>query len=182
MTIGQRNLLLLLVAVLIAGIPALMALGVLPSLVPDAPWSGGDTQITETVASIQEDYEPWFEAIFSPADMGIEPLLFGIQAFIGAALIAGFLGWLIGRRHGQTGVEGNERRTAMIVSAIGLVIFFALFLVQTDLGELQAFIAAIQAICLGTLAFFIGYPLGRRMGSSAGAKARAAAAGASPNV
>jgi cobalt/nickel transport protein len=162
MTIGQRNLLLLLVALLIAGIPALMALGVLPSLVPDAPWSGGDTQITETVATIQEDYEPWIESLFSPADLGIEPLLFGLQAFIGAALIAGFVGWLVGRRHGQTGVEGSERRNAMIVSGIGIVVFILLFFVQTELGELQAFIAAIQAICLGTLGFFVGYPMGRR--------------------
>lgn len=175
MTIGQRNLLLLLIAVLIAGIPALMALGVLPSIVADAPWAGGDTLITETATSIQEDYEPWVQALFSPADMGIEPLLFGLQAFLGAALIAGFVGWLVGRRHAQTGVEGNERRNAMIVSAIGIVAFVAFFFVQTELGELQAFLAAMQGIGIGSLGFFLGYPMGRRAGARGASGARVTA-------
>jgi cobalt/nickel transport protein len=160
MSIGQRNLLLIVLAVLIAGIPALMALGVLPPLVADAPWSGGDTQLTETVGAINEDYEPWFEPFFAPGDM--ERYLFGMQAFLGTLLAAGFLGWLVGRRHAQTGHDGGERRVAMIVAAIGIVVAVALLLVQTELGELQAFITSLQGVGLGTLGFFAGYPLGAR--------------------
>ena len=171
MSIGQRNILLAVIAALIAGIPALMALGVLPPLVSDPAWAGGDTIITETVGEIQEGYEPWFTNLFSPADMGIEPLLFGLQAFLGTAFAAGFLGWLVGRRAAATGVEGGERRVAMIVSAIAIVVAALLLLVQTDLGELQAFIAALQGIAIGTLGFFVGYPMGRSAAASAGARA-----------
>ena len=39
-----------------------------------------------------------------------------------------------------------------------------LFLVQTDLGELQAFLTALQCVGLGTLGFFVGYPMGKRTG------------------
>lgn len=172
MTLGQRNLLLIALALLIAGIPALIALGVLPSPVPDAVWSGGDTQITETVGTLHDGYEPWISSSFSPADLGIERYLFGLQALLGTLVAAGLLGWLIGRRNGQQRVEGSERRMAMIVSGIGIVVALALFLVQTELGELQAFLTALQGVGLGTLGFFIGYPMGRRAGEQGPARAR----------
>jgi cobalt/nickel transport protein len=173
MTLGQRNLLLLALVVLLAGVPAAFALGWLPSPLGEVTWSGGDTQITETVGTIQEGYEPWMNPLFSPADVGIEPLLFGLQAFLGALLLSALLGYLVGRRSAR-GVEGSERRTAAIVSAIGLALFAALFFVQTDLGELQAFLAAVQGIGLGTLGFFAGFPMGQRAGSSSPGPARAA--------
>jgi cobalt/nickel transport protein len=174
MSVGQRNILLLLVAIVIAGVPALMALGVIPPLNPDAEWAGGDGIIQSTVGEISKDYQPWFSNLFSPADLGIEPIMFGLQALIGSLLASGFLGWLVGRRVGQTGVESGERRTAMIVSAIGIVVAIALFFVSTELGELQAFLAAIQGVCIGTLAFFVGYPMGRKAGSTrAGVRATA---------
>ena len=162
MTIGQRNILLLVLAIVLAGVPTLMALGVLPSLVADPQWAGGDGLISETAAELAPDYEPWFTPLFSPADLGIEPIMFGLQALLGSILAAGFLGWLVGRRNARDGVEGGERRTAMIVSGIAIVGAALLLLVQTDLGELQAFIAALQGLALGTLAFFVGYPMGRR--------------------
>jgi cobalt/nickel transport protein len=168
-----------LLAALIAGVPALMALGVLPSLMSDAAWSGGDTLLSETVGTIQEGYEPWVNAFFSPADLGIERYLFGLQALLGALLIAGFVGWLVGRRHAQTGVDGGERRNAMIIAVGGIVLALALFFVQTELGELQAFLTALQGVGAGTLGFFAGYPLGRRAGERAapgpGAQVRARA-------
>lgn len=162
MTVGQRNILLLVLAAILAGVPTLMALGVLPNLVADPQWAGGDGLISDTAAELAPDYELWFSPIFSPADLGIEPIMFGLQALLGSLLAAGFLGWLIGRRNARDGVEGTERRTAMIVSAIAIVVAALLLMVQTDLGELQAFIASLQGVALGTLAFFIGYPMGRR--------------------
>ena len=171
MTPGQRNLLLLLLAAVIAGVPALIALGVLPSPVPGAAWSGGDTQITQTVTALQQDYQPWFQSFFRPSELGIERYLFGFQAFLGTALAAAVLGWFVGRRHAITGREGSERRIAAVVGAVGVMAFFALFLVHTNLGELQAFITALQGIGLGTLAFFLGYPMGRRAGLREGGHA-----------
>ena len=164
MTIGQRNLLLLALAALIAGIPTLMALGVIPSLVPDAEWAGGDGLISQTAEELGQT--PWFSPLFSPADLGIEPIMFGLQALLGSILASGFLGWLVGRRNARDGVEGTERRTAMIVAGVGIVIAALLLFVQTDLGELQAFLAALQGLALGTLAFFVGYPMGRRAGAA----------------
>src|SRR5687768_18162352 len=131
MTIGQRNLLLLALAIVLAGIPTLMALGVIPSLVPDAQWAGGDGLISETAAELAPDYEPWFAPLFSPADLGIEPIMFGLQGLLGSILASGFFGWLVGRRNARDDVEGTERRNAMIVSAIAIVFAALLLLVQT---------------------------------------------------
>jgi cobalt/nickel transport protein len=167
----QRNLLLLVIALVIAGVPALSALGVLPPLVPGAAWSGGDTQITEVVGQLQEGYQPWFESFFRPDELGIERYLFGLQALLGAGLVAAFVGYFVGRRNGRLGREGNERRTAMIISAVVIVVTLPLFLVQTDLGELQAFLTALQGVALGTLGFFIGYPLGKHAGEREAASA-----------
>jgi cobalt/nickel transport protein len=160
MTLGQRNLLLLVLVLLLAGIPAAFALGWLPSPLPDAAWSGGDTQLTETVGTLQEDYQPWFESLFSPGDY--ERYLFGFQAFLGALALSGFLGWMIGRRQALTGEEGSERQLATVVAAVGIVLFVVLFFVETELGELQAFFSALQGIGLGTLGYFAGYAIGRR--------------------
>ena len=161
MSMTQRNLLLIALVVLIAGIPTLMALGVLPNLVADPEWAGGDGIIQDTASEISSDYQPWFTPLFSPADMGIEPIMFGLQALIGSLLASWFLGLLVGRHTARVGERG-ERRVAMIVSAVGLVVAAGLLFVQTELGELQAFIAALQGLALGTLAFFVGYPMGRK--------------------
>jgi len=170
----QRNLLLLLLALVIAGVPTLSALGVLPPLVPGAAWSGGDTQITETVSALQKGYHPWVESVFHPDELGIERYMFGLQALLGTALVAGFVGYLAGSRNGRLGREGGERRTATIVSAVGILAFILLFFVQTDLGELQAFLTALQCVGLGTLGFFVGYPLGKRTGEREAVSAAAA--------
>ena len=171
MSIGQRNALLFALVIIIAGIPALMALGVLPPLVADPQWAGGDGIIQDTVGEIQEGYEPWFSPIFSPAELGIEPIMFGLQALIGSLLGAGFLGWLIGRRDAREGTSGAARRTAMIVSAIGIIVAALLLMVTTELGELQAFIAALQGVAVGTLGFFVGYPMGAGSATRTGARA-----------
>ena len=174
MTIGQRNILLLVLAAVLAGVPTLMALGVLPNIVADPQWAGGDGLISETAAELNPDYEPWFTPLFSPADLGIEPIMFGLQGLLGSLLASGFFGWLVGRRNARDGVEGTERRTAMIVSAVGILVAIGLLFVQTDLGELQAFIAALQGVAIGTLAFFVGYPMGRRAATTT-TRSRAAA-------
>jgi cobalt/nickel transport protein len=159
----------LLVALVIAGVPTLSALGVLPPLAAGAAWSGGDTQITEVVGQLQEGYQPWFDSFFRPDELGIERYMFGLQALLGAGLVAAFVGYFVGRRNGRLGREGHERRNAAIISGIAIVLTLPLFLVQTDLGELQAFLTALQGVALGTLGFFIGYPFGKRAGERSAA-------------
>lgn len=161
MSLWQRNLLLLAVAVL-------LALGPLAFL-QGAEWGGADMQSVEAVTELQSDYQPWFEPIFSPAEM--ERWFFGLQALIGAAFVSAFVGWMIGRRHAQIGREGNERKVAVAISAVGMILAIGLFFVETEFGEIQAFMSAVQGIGAGSLGFFAGYPLGRQVGARTAARA-----------
>lgn len=161
MSLWQRNLFLILVAVLLAVGPLAFLQG--------AEWGGADMQSVDAVTEIQSDYQPWFEPIFSPAEM--ERWFFGFQALIGAALVSAFIGWMIGRRHAQVGKEGNERKIAMVISAVGVILAIGLFFVETEFGEIQAFISAVQGLGAGSLGFFGGYPLGRQAGARTTARA-----------
>lgn len=173
MRAAHGNVLLAVAVVVIAGVPALMALGVIPSPVPDAAWSGGDTQIAETASRIREEYRPWFRPLFSPADQGIERYLFGLQAFLGTAALSGLLGWLgASRQHGPP--SAAVRRRLAGIGAAGIAVFGALFLVQTERGELQSFLSAVQGVGLGSLGYVIGAVAGRRAARTASGRARAA--------
>jgi cobalt/nickel transport protein len=160
MTLWQRNLLLALIALLLAATPLLFLQG--------AEWGGADTQSVEAIQELQSDYEPWFESVFSPEDM--ERYVFGLQALIGTLLVVGAVGWMMGRYRAQHGGGGRELTVAGAGAAVAVVVGIVLFFVQTEFGELQAFISALQGLCFGVLGFFPGYQLGRRQ---AGGAARA---------
>ena len=128
-------------------------------------WGGADMQ---GVAAVEElagaNFQAWFEPIYSPGDL--ERYYFGLQALLGTLLVAGFVGWLLGRSRARNGIgSGNDLAIAAGLSALGVIMAIALFFVETEFGELQATISASQGIGLGLLAFFIGYPLGRRAGA-----------------
>ena len=59
-------------------------------------WGGADMQ---GVAAVEElagaNFQAWFEPIYSPGDL--ERYFFGLQALLGTLLVAGFVGWLLGR-------------------------------------------------------------------------------------
>ena len=48
----------------------------------------------DTIAEVNEEYEPWFESLWEPPSGEIESLLFALQAAIGA----GFIGYYVGKK------------------------------------------------------------------------------------
>jgi cobalt/nickel transport protein len=153
MTLWQRNVLLFLAAV---------TLGLLPlALLRGAQWSGTDTLGMEAVGVIRPDFEPWFESVFSPAEF--ERYIFGLQALLGMLLLSGGFGWLVARHRVRTGREGREPAIVSGIGGAAIVLAVTLFFVETEFGELQGLISGVQGACLGTLGFFPGYALGRRI-------------------
>ena len=130
-------------------------------------WGGADMQGVAAVEQLAGDsFKPWFDPIYSPADL--ERYYFGLQALLGTLLVAGFVGWLLGRSRARNGMgSGTDLIIAGALSALGVIMAIALLFVETEFGELQATISASQGIGLGLLAFFVGYPLGRRAGAGA---------------
>lgn len=128
-------------------------------------WGGADMQGVTAVEELAgEGFEAWFEPVYSPEDL--ERYYFGLQALLGTLLVAGFVGWLLGRSRARNGISsGTDLTIAGALAALGVIMVIALFFVETEFGELQATISAFQGIGLGLLAFFVGYPLGRRTGA-----------------
>ncbi|WP_018605130.1 energy-coupling factor ABC transporter substrate-binding protein [Uliginosibacterium gangwonense] len=82
------SVILLLVACLIIVIPL-----VIPAF--GGEFAGTDDRATQAIASLKPGYKPWFEPLWVPPSKEIESLLFALQAALGA----GLLGYVIGRRH-----------------------------------------------------------------------------------
>jgi cobalt/nickel transport protein len=159
MKLWMRNTLLALVALGLVAVPLLFVQG--------AEWGATDGLNTEAIQELQPEYEPWFQPFFSAADLGIEHYMFGLQALLGSLVLSATLGWVVGRYRGRQGSGGeSDRRTALIVCGLGVVIALGLFLVNTEFGELQAFIKAVQGVLVGFLGFFVGYPVGMRQGAA----------------
>lgn len=66
---------------------------VLPGLGGD--FRGSDDLGTDAINQARPGYRPWFQPLWKPPSDEVEDLLASIQAALGA----GFLGYLIGRRH-----------------------------------------------------------------------------------
>jgi|GEM_PF-3782975 len=155
MSLWKRNLLLGLLVVVLALLPLALHQG--------AEWRGADDRSTEAIQEVDTSYQPWFDHLFNPGDLGIERYMFGLQALLGAAFTFGTIGWFVGRRRALVGGDPvADRRAAFAVLAVAAVVFVALFFVQTEAIELQDLISAVQGVCVGFLAFFAGYPRGRR--------------------
>ncbi|MCC7104307.1 MAG: energy-coupling factor ABC transporter substrate-binding protein [Chloroflexi bacterium] len=156
----KQSLLLSLVAVALVGLPLVLD--------RDRNWQGADDRGTSLILELRSDYAPWFEPLFDPREL--EPYLFGLQALLGTAAAAGAFGWLVGRSEGS----GSSRspRIAVGLAIIATVLFCALLTVRHQSGEIQAFVAALQGVCLGQFAFFLGFSRGRRQASRPAASAR----------
>ncbi len=88
-------LLLLIVAIAIAVTPLL--------LIKDSEFGGADGKAEGAIASINPDYEPWFESIIEPPGGETESLLFCLQAGIGAGIFGFGFGYLVARKKYQKG-------------------------------------------------------------------------------
>jgi cobalt/nickel transport protein len=78
-------------------ITATVAIVVAPLVVPGlgGAFKGSDDLGTEAINEARPGYQPWFQPLWKPPSDEIESLLFALQAAAGA----GFLGYMIGRRH-----------------------------------------------------------------------------------
>jgi cobalt/nickel transport protein len=151
MTLWQRNLLLLIVAVALAVLPLL--------LLRDVEWRGADDRGTEAILELNAEYEPWVDHLFDPGALGIERYLFGLQALLGAGVTFAAIGWFVGRR---AVVSGTDLKLPLAVAAVAVVLCGLLFLPDPEAAELQDSISALQGICLGYLAYFVGFRVARR--------------------
>ena len=73
-----------------------VAIVVAPLVIPGlgGSFKGSDDQGTDAISELRPGYKPWFEPLWKPPSDEIESLLFSLQAALGA----GFIGYMIGRR------------------------------------------------------------------------------------
>jgi cobalt/nickel transport protein len=77
-------------------IAATVAIVAAPLVVPGlgGAFKGSDDLGTKAIEEAAPGYQPWFQPLWKPPSDEIESLLFTLQAALGA----GFLGYVIGRR------------------------------------------------------------------------------------
>jgi len=85
----RLNTVLLGLALLIVAVPLLLN--------PGGEFGGTDDAASAVVAASNPGYQRWTQPLWEPAKE-MESLLFALQAAIGA----GLLGYVIGRRHGRS--------------------------------------------------------------------------------
>ena len=75
---------------------ATVAIVVAPLVLPGlgGEFKGSDDLGTQAIQQAAPGYQPWFQPLWKPPSDEIESLLFTVQAALGA----GFLGYVIGRR------------------------------------------------------------------------------------
>jgi len=91
----RQNFLLLVGVIALAIIPLFL---VAPAKEGEEIFAGADGEAEELITKIQPNYKPWFEPFWEPPSGEIESLLFGVQAALGAGLVAYCLGYYRGRR------------------------------------------------------------------------------------
>jgi len=96
--IQHRSLWLLGAAVAIIAAPL-----VIPGL--GGEFKGSDDIGTDAITAARPGYQPWFQPLWKPPSDEIESLLFSLQAAIGA----GFIGYMIGRRQGSKSPDVARR-------------------------------------------------------------------------
>ncbi len=95
---ATRSVLLLSAAAAIVAAPL-----AIPAL--KGEFKGSDDLGTEAILESRPGYKPWFEPLWKPPSDEVESMLFALQAAIGA----GVLGYVIGRRHSRPGSNADRR-------------------------------------------------------------------------
>lgn len=86
---ARVNFLLLGLAALIVAAPLVLN--------PGAQFGGTDDAASELVTASNPEYRKWASPVWEPPGKEVESLLFAVQAAVGAGLV----GYVIGRRHGR---------------------------------------------------------------------------------
>ena len=68
----------------------------------EAEFGGADGQAEEVIAQIDENYEPWYDALVGELPGEVESGLFAMQAGLGGIVLGGAVGWYAGRHRGRT--------------------------------------------------------------------------------
>jgi cobalt/nickel transport protein len=68
-------------------------------------FKGADDLGAEAILASRPDYKPWFEPLWKPPSSEVETMLFALQAALGA----GVLGYVIGRRHSSSNRDAGGR-------------------------------------------------------------------------
>ncbi len=78
-------------------IAATVAIVAAPLVLPGlgGEFKGSDDLGTDAITEARPGYQPWFQPLWKPPSDEVESLLFSVQAALGA----GFIGYMIGRRH-----------------------------------------------------------------------------------
>lgn len=92
-SIWKKNIILVILVIVLAIVPLVY--------VKEAEFGGADGQAEELITEIKSDYEPWFESFWEPPSGEIESLLFALQAAIGAGLVCGYIGYIMGKHKGK---------------------------------------------------------------------------------
>lgn len=81
---------------------AALAIVAAPLIIPGlgGEFKGADDRGSTAIAEARPGYEPWFEPLWKPPSGEVETGLFALQAALGA----GLLGYVIGRRSAQKNV------------------------------------------------------------------------------
>ncbi|MBB4199874.1 cobalt ABC transporter substrate-binding protein CbiN [Rhodoblastus sphagnicola] len=81
---------------------AALAIIAAPLVIPGlgGEFKGADDRGSEAISDARPGYKPWFEPLWKPPSGEVETGLFALQAAIGAGLV----GYVIGRRAGQKNV------------------------------------------------------------------------------
>lgn len=95
---AARSVLLLAAAAAIVAAPL-----VIPGL--KGEFKGSDDLGAAAILESRPDYKPWFEPLWKPPSGEVESMLFALQAALGA----GVLGYVIGRRHSSSNRNADRR-------------------------------------------------------------------------
>jgi len=90
--------------VLLAAAAAIIAA---PLAVPGlkGEFKGSDDLGTKAILESRPDYKPWLQPLWKPPSDEVQSLLFSLQAALGA----GVLGYVIGRRHSSPNRNADRR-------------------------------------------------------------------------
>ena len=82
--------------IIILGIVLILVLPI--TLLPNSPFGGADDQAISMIKQLDKGYLPWFEGVKIVESSELTSSLFALQAAIGSAVIAYYIGYTKGKK------------------------------------------------------------------------------------